>query len=113
MFIKSFIGACIASAALSFNIKDIDQTPTALAQIEAAAIDKKICLRTSERNKAALPDFYSILKGSAKYTDPVFKADWSALAWADAGETFPHFSAADTVWKRASEAFPGKTLFGT
>ena len=113
MFIKSFIGACIASAALSFNIKDIDQTPAALAQIEAAAIDKKICLRTSERNKAALPDFYSILKGSAKYTDPVFKADWTSVAWADAGEKFVGIEPKTTVWKRAAEAFPGKKLFGT
>ena len=111
MFIKSFIGACIAGAALSINLR-LDQTPAALAQIEAA-IDTKICLRTAERNKAALPDFYQILGGSAKFTDPVFKADWSALAWADAGETFPHFTAADTVWKRASEVFAGKTLFGT
>ena len=112
MFTKSFIGACMASAALSLNLKHIDQTPAALAQIEAA-IDTKICLRTAERNKAALPDFYQILGGSAKFTDPVFKADWSSFAWADAGEKFPHFTAADTVWKRASEAFPGKTLFGT
>ena len=112
MFTKSFIGACIASAALSMNIKHIDQTPAALAQIEAA-IDTKICHRTAERNKADLPDFYSILNGNAKFTDPVFKADWTSMAWADAGETFPHFTAADTVWKRASEVFAGKTLFGT
>ena len=112
MFTKSFIGACIASAALSMNIKHFDQTPAALAQIEAA-IDNKICLRTAERNKATLPDFYSILNGNAKFTDPVFKADWTSVAWADAGEKFEGIEESTTVWKRASEAFPGKTLFGT
>ena len=80
MFNKSLIGACIAGAALSMNLKTIDQTPAALAQIEAA-IDASICLRTAERNKAALPDFYGILNGSEKFTDPVFKADWTSIAW--------------------------------
>ena len=112
MFIKSFIGACIAGAALSMNLKSIDQTPAALAQIEAA-IDASICLRTAERNKAALPDFYGILGGSAKWTDPVFKADWTSMAWKDAEETFTSITQEFTTWKRASEAFPGKTLFGT
>ena len=111
MFIKSFIGACIAGAALSISLR-LDQTPAALAQLEAA-IDTKICLRTAERNKADLPDFYSILNGDAKFTDPVFKADWTSMAWADAGEKFTHFTEADAIWKRASEAFVGKTLFGT
>ena len=112
MFIKSFIGACIASIALSMNIKQIDQTPAALAQIEAA-ISTKICLRTAERNKADLPDFYSILNGNAKFTDPVFTADWTSVAWADAGEKFVGIEPKTTVWKRAAEAFPGKKLFGT
>ena len=79
MFAKSFVGACIAGAALSINIEPIHQSPAALTEIlsqtEAGSISADICLRTAERNKAALPDFYELLGGSAKYTDPDFKHD--------------------------------------
>ena len=53
------------------------------------------------------------MSGSTKYTDNDFKHDWSAFAWTDASETFTEITDANTKWKRASEAFPGKTLFGT
>ena len=117
MFIKSFVGACIAGAALSLTIEPIHQTPAALTEIlsqtEAGSISAEICLRTAARNKAALPAFYDILGGSSKYTDPDFKHDWSSFAWSDASETFTEIAEATTTWKRASVAFPGKTLFGT
>ena len=115
MFIKSFISASIAGAALSLNIQPVEQSPAALTEIltQTTAISKEICLRTATRNKAALPDFYSILNGSTKYTDTDFKHDWSSFAWKDAGETFSGLTEKDTVWKRASEHFTGNKLFGT
>ena len=117
MFSKSFVGACIASAALSINIEPIHQSPAALTEIlsqtEAGSISADICLRTAARNKAALPNFYEILGGSAKYTDPDFKHDWSSFAWSDASETFTEIAQATTKWTRSSVAFPKKTLFGT
>ena len=117
MFAKSFVGACIAGAALSINIEHIHQTPAALTEIlsqtEAGSISAAICLRTAARNKAALPNFYEILGGSAKYTDTDFKHDWSSFAWKDAGEKFDEVEEAEVTWKRASVAFPKKTLFGT
>ena len=96
MFIKSFVGACIAAAALGLNLLvDEDQTPAALTDILAekktaktAALSSEICLRTATRNKKALPDFYKILGGTTKYTDPDFKANWESFAWKDAGESF-------------------------
>ena len=119
MFIKSFVGACIAAMALSLNIEPADQSPTALDEIltqkSTTTISKEICQRTATRNKAALPDFYGILGGTTKYSDTDFKPDWSAMAWKDAGETYASMATSytTTVWKRASEAFPGKTFWGT
>ena len=122
MFIKSFVGACIAAMALSLSIEPADQSPAAIEEIlsqtsatSATSISKEICQRTATRNKAALPDFYSILGGATKYTDTDFKHDWSAMAWKDAGETYAGMATfyKTTVWKRASEAFPGKTLWGS
>ena len=119
MFIKSFVGACIAAMALSLNIEPVDQSPAALEEIltqtSATTISKEICQRTATRNKAALPDFYGILGGATKYTDTDFKHDWSAMAWKDASETYAEMVPGykSTVWKRASEAFPGKTLWGS
>ena len=60
-----------------------------------------------------MPNFYEKLNGSAKYIDKDFKHDWSSFAWEDADETFTDIASETTEWKRASEAFPGKTLFGT
>ena len=99
MLIKSFMGACIAVAALSLKFEHIneltDQSPAAITEIlsqkKTATISSEICLRTATRNKAALPNFYGILGGTAKYTDTDFKADWSSFAWKDAGETFTEF----------------------
>ena len=90
MFSKSFMGACIAGVALSINLKDLRQTPAALtdilSQTKAANISADICLRTANRNKAALPDFNGILNGTTQYTDPDFKADWTSILWTDAQE---------------------------
>ena len=120
MFIKTFVGACIAGAALSLNLLvDEDQTPAAITEILAqtettAEISSAICLRTANRNKAALPDFYKILGGKAKYTDTDFKASWNtAFAWKEASESFTEIKESKTTWTRASVAFPGKTLWGT
>ena len=119
MFTKSFVGACVASMALGLNIEPAGQTPAAiteiLSQTETTAISSAICQRTATRNKAALPDFNGILAGTTKYTDTDFKHDWSAFAWKDAGEVYTEMATPykTAVWKRASEAFPGKTLFGT
>ena len=97
MFNKSFMGACIAATALSINLKHVDQSPAALTEILAETkgeIDSAICLRTANRNKAALPNFNDILNGSTKYSDPDFVADWTSILWEDAGETFSEFSEA-------------------
>ena len=116
MFTRFFVNACIAGVVLSLQLQSIDQTPTALteilAQTQAGAINAEICLRTAARNKAALPDFYKILNGKTKYKDTDFKHDWSSFAWHDAGESFTDIAEETTVWKRASVAFPKKTLFG-
>ena len=116
MFTKSFVGACVASMALGLNIEPAGQTPAAiteiLSQTETTAISKEICQRTATRNKAALPDFYGIEAGTTKYTDTDFKHDWSAFVWSEASEVWDQFLST-TIWKRASEYFPEKTLFGT
>ena len=65
-------------------------------------------------NKAALPDFYDIYSKTTKFTDYDFSHDDNAMAWADASEVYEGAKdIANSVWKRASKVFPGKSLFGT
>ena len=94
MFARSFVGACVAGAALSLNL--VDQTPTAidelLSQTAAAKISASICQRTVTMNKAAVPDFYGIYGGTSLFTDSAFPANWTTMAWADAGEKFTEFT---------------------
>ena len=116
MFLKSFVGACIAGAALSLRL--IDQTPSAIAELlsqtAAAEISADICLRTATRNKADLPKFYDIYREGPMFTDSAFSHDGEAFAWTDAEEVYDSAAEAEgTEWKRASEVFPGKTLYGT
>ena len=71
-------------------------------------------MRTATANKAPVPDFYSIYAGSDLFTDDKFPHSAEAFAWSDASETYSSANeSADTVWKRAKTAFPGKSLFGT
>ena len=94
MFVKTFIGACLAVAALSLEVVTVadneitdagdDQTPAAiteiLSQAEAAtAISAKICQRAPARNKAAVPDFYKIYGGTSVFTDSAFPHSKKAL----------------------------------
>ena len=120
MFIKSFVGACVAAMAHSLSIEPaVDQSPAAiselLSQTETTAISSAICTRTATRNKAALPDFYGILNGTSKYTDTDFKHDWSAFAWKDAKEVYDEMATPykTAVWKRAGELYPNNTLWGS
>ena len=53
------------------------------------------------------------MNGSTKYTDTDFKPDWTSILWKDAEETFTGFTEESSVWKRASEAYPKSTLWGT
>ena len=65
-------------------------------------------------NKAALPNFYELYSGSSMFTDSAFSHDGEALAWTDASEVYESAAeATGSVWKRASEVFTGKSLFGT
>jgi hypothetical protein len=115
MFLRSVVGACIAGAALS--IKLVNQTTAPLAEILSqtkASLTSEICLRTATANKADLPDFYDIYAGSELFTDDKFPHSSESFAWSDANEVYSSAAeAADTEWKRAKEAFPGKSLFGT
>ena len=48
------------------------------------------------------------------FTDSAFSHDGEALAWTDASEVYESAAeATGSVWKRASEVFTGKSLFGT
>ena len=95
-------------------------TPTAIAELlsqtkaaEAAAISAAICQRAPTWNKLDLPDFYDIYDGSVMFTDEVFPRSAEAYAWSDAEEVYSSaYEAEGTVWKRASEVFTGKSLWG-
>ena len=72
------------------------------------------CKLSTERNKQPLLDFYTILGGTALFTDNDFTPDSSSLFWADMGEYPDAFLHPNTVtWKRAYDAMPNKTLFGS
>lgn len=87
----------------------MDSNQTNLAQI--AANGGHTCSTSQDRNKAELPDFWSLYNGSSMYSDPDFMPDNDSLYWADLGEDMSS-KASRITWTRASTAFPNKTLFG-
>ena len=116
MFLRTFVSACLASAAISLKLSD-HQTPSAIATILSqtqTAISGEICQRAATANKADVPDFYAIHAGSKVFTDDKFPHTSAAFAWSDAGEVYSAANeAAGTQWKRAKDVFPKKTLWGT
>ena len=116
---STFLGACLAGVALSLQINSglhlPENTTPAINFTQAGAsraISTQVCQRTATRNKAAVPDFYTLYAGSSKFEDSAFPHGGADIfAWADASETSN--LGTNIVWKRASEAFPSHTLFGT
>ena len=115
----TFLSACLASVALSMQLKNglnipEDSQNIALSQTKATSnLSTSICQRTFERNKAELPDFYSLYASSSAYEDPDFSHTGGKIfAWADASET-DTLTDASLKWKRAKDAFADHTLFGT
>ena len=64
MFMKSFLGACIAGVALSVSLKFNHlehETPSSLAQIlNATDIAADVCQRAPTWNKMDVDDFYTL-----------------------------------------------------
>ena len=60
------------------------------------------------------PDFYNLVEGKEKYSDPDFKPEDSSLMWSDLGETNNYIEKLQEhgSWKRAGTAFPNEALFG-
>ena len=74
----------------------------------------EICQQTAARNKAEVPDFYALYAGDNAFSDDVFTPDDEAFAWSNAQEVYEYSSHLSQIqWKRAKEAYPGHTLFGT
>ena len=72
-----------------------------------------VCQRTPDRNKAELPDFYTLYSGSAAFDDTAFPhTSADVFAWADAMET-DSVSSSSIQWRRAKDVFSDHTLFGT
>jgi len=91
--------------------ESIPAPPGGMMLAQTAASEGHTCHSAQDRNKAALPDFFSIYNGTEMYTDPDFKADNDSLYWADMGEDLSS-KASRITWTRASEAFSSYTLFG-
>ena len=72
---NTFILACLAATAFANSIKSLNNLAQESANLAAsdlmnlAQLDNPTCASTSARNKAPLEDFFTILSGSAKYTD--------------------------------------------
>ena len=116
---STFLGACLASVALSLTIESQLQLPDTspveyfFSQTEADAISTAICQRTANRNKEAVPDFYKLYAGSTVFTDTTFPhTSANVLSWADAKETWGSAYSSYT-WKRAKDNFSDHTLFGS
>ena len=90
MFLRTFVSACLASAAISLKLSDL-QTPSAIDTILSqtqTAISGEICQRAPTANKADVPDFYAIYAGADVFTDDKFPHTSEAFAWSDAGEVY-------------------------
>ena len=129
-----FISACLMGVALSLKMRsgleiDVEEhlmptnvTPAAgptftLIQTgEDATFSSEVCQQAATRNKAPLPDFYSILNGSSKFSDDTFSHESSdVFAWSNADESYQYSSHIPKItWKRAKEAYKeeGYSLFG-
>ena len=113
---STFLAACLAGVGLSLQIESTLQLPDTSPVFNLAQtsnVSANICQRTADRNKAALPDFYSLYAGSTAFSDTSFAhTSKDVFAWADAKET-DTVSSSNIVWKRASDVFSDHTLFGS
>ena len=113
---STFLAACLAGVGLSLQIEsalNLPGTSPAFNFAQASAVSATVCQRTADRNKAAVPDFYSLYAGSTAFSDTAFAhTSKDVFAWADAKETDTVGGSA-AVWKRASEVFSDHTLFGS
>jgi hypothetical protein len=131
---SSFMSACLMGVALSLKMRsgleiDVEEhlmptnvTPAAgptfaLVQTgEDATFSSKVCQQAATRNKAPLPEFYSILNGSSDFADDTFPHTSSEVfAWSDADESYRYKRHISKItWKRAKDVYKseGYTLFG-
>ena len=87
----TFLSACLASVALSLNIKSKlqlpDTSPVQNFSQTGATISTSVCQRAANRNKEEVPDFYQLYAGSDVFNDTVFPHNSAdILAWGDANE---------------------------
>ena len=113
---STFLGACLAGVALSLNVQSGLQIPdTSPVQYfaQASTVPAATCQRTAARNKAELPDFYTLYGGATAFNDTSFAhTSKDVFAWADAKEV-DSVSSNAIVWKRANTVFSDHTLFGS
>ena len=84
-----------------------------LAQISLETESKNhTCLFTANRNKAALDDFYTLLKSKKAYSDDDFTPDTSAVYWSDIDTLTDQVLKTPIKWERAGKLGGGRTLFG-
>ena len=81
MFNKTFAVACLTAYASGLHIAQ--QEEQTLAQVATTGHN---CMTSQDRNKAELDDFWSIYRGTEKFSDDDFGHDNSALFWDDMGE---------------------------
>ena len=111
---NTFIVACLATTAFANSIKSLHNLAQESANLpdtdfmNLAQLDNPTCASTSARNKAPLEDFFTILSGSAKFTDSDFTASKTSLLW-------PGEKAHETTigrWQRATTIRDGLSLWG-
>ena len=97
---KSFASASLAAIALA--VGDHSQLSADLELAEV--VGGHTCLSSAKRGKEAVDDFWTLLKGTAKYTDDDFTADASSVYWAEMGEATMELATngEQHIFKRAS-----------
>ena len=113
---STFVGACLAGVAMSLKIRSglqlPESKPMSFAQT-GAPVPVDICQRTATMNKEDVPDFYALYAGSSAFDDTSFPhTSANIFAWADANEK-DELEGDTVVWKRAKDAFPDHTLYGS
>ena len=112
-----FVISCLIGLATAINtntpfIKSQQHGYDMFTSQVLAQAPKVTCQTTPDRNKKALPDFYSLLNSSKKYTDPDFSPDSSSFYW-KGHENWWSFRDYNYEWKRAKEMYPKNTLWGS
>ena len=109
-----FASACVATVVQGQNLGLAMFTPNSLYNFIKEALRSHSCHTVADRNKAAVDDFYSLVKHDSKYSDDDFVPSSSSIYWRDMSETPPGPLDKNLAsWTRAYDTFSQtNTLFG-